>query len=74
MLAFTRVLLQRLKDQTSSTPDVEKAIICVEQKAEHMAKSYSAVELRSYLDMSIDAIREGQGKDLLDLLEVRSEI
>lgn len=73
MLSFTRVLLQQLKDQTQSTPYVDKAILNVQQKAEQMKNSYSAVELKSYLDMSSDAIREGQGKDLLALLEVRLE-
>lgn len=69
-MAFSRAFLERLKGDAPSTLDAEKAIACVEQRAEHMARLYPASGLKSYLDLSSDALRDGQGRDLLALLEV----
>ena len=70
LLAFSRAFLERLRGEALSTLDVEKAIACVEQRAQQMARLYPASELKSYLDLSSDALRDGQGRDLLALLEV----
>lgn len=71
ILYFIKILLERLMLQASWSPAVDQAITAVQQKVQDLTSVYSKAEMGSYLDLSIDSIRDGQGKDVLDLMQVR---
>jgi hypothetical protein len=66
---FVNVVLERLICQASLTPAVVQAIAAVQQKVEDLSGIYSEAEKASYMDMSVDSIREGLGRDVSDLLQ-----
>ena len=70
ILAYVKVLLERLMRQASSTLAVDQAIATVQQKVQDLSNTYTKAEMASYLDLSVDSIREGQGKDVSALLQV----
>lgn len=57
--------------QASSTPAVDQAVAAVQQKVQDLSNTYSKAEMASYLDLSVDSIRDGQGKDVSALLQVK---
>ena len=71
ILYFIKIPLERLMLQASWSPAVDQAITAVQQKVQDLTSVYSKAEMGSYLDLSIDSIRDGQGKDVLDLMQVR---
>ena len=74
VLDYVKVLLERLMRQASLTPAVDQAIVAVQQKVQDLSRTYSKAEMASYLDLSVDSIREGQGKDVSALLHVSPSI
>ena len=74
ILAFVKVLLDRIQAQASSSPDVDQAVAAVRLKVEYMIIVYSEAEMKDYLDLSVDSLRDGQAKDIMAVLEVRTTI